>query len=274
MKLIKAAFFVLLIIWFLVDVLRQKRQGSADDNVFRQKEKPTIFAKITVALNFIIAIAYLGFCLHELWRYRNISVDYYFISALTWTAASIASVYSLNKNLREDNRWPLLLIIWWVFSGIFDLLLLVLHLLTIYDYIKAPCFIPKTTTIDLVTLPLLIILCFHVFPKFSTTKQNDAQQPFLQKECNDPNDPFSSAGIWSQVMFMWLNPLFRIGRNEKLRLRHIPLIPQSDMADHASSLLEDALRVQKTHIPSLPSAILHAVWWPLAANALFAGNFK
>nr|GLL49557.1 putative ABC transporter C family member 15 isoform X2 [Ipomoea trifida] len=271
-KLIKAAFFVLLIVWLLVDVLRQKkRQGSGDDNVFRQKEKPTIFAKITVVLNFVVAMAYLGFCVHEFWRYRSISVDDYFISALTWIAASISSVYSLNKNLRGDNGWPLLLILWWVFSGIFDSLLLVLHLLTVYDYIRAPSFIPKTTIIDLVTLPLLIVLCFHVFPKFSTSKQNDAQQPFLQKECNGPDDPLTSAGIWSQVMFTWLNPLFLKGRNEKLTLKHIPLIPRSDMADHSSSLLEDALRVQKTPTPSLPSAILHAVWWPLAANAVFAG---
>ncbi|VFQ93249.1 unnamed protein product [Cuscuta campestris] len=80
---------------------------------------------------------------------------------------------------------------------------------------------------------------------------------------------FQRAGIRSHAMFMWLNPMFKKGSDEKLRLKHIPLIPEMDTADYASSLLEDAFRVQKT--PSLPSAILQAVRWPLAVNAVFAG---
>ncbi|CAH9132036.1 unnamed protein product [Cuscuta epithymum] len=267
-KLIKAAFFMLLLLWWLRDVLKRKRQGGTvvDDIASRHKGKTMILKKIVVSLNFIIAISYLGFYLHVIWRFRHYSIDDYVLSALTWTAASLVSLYSLNRK-SEDNRWPLILVLWWVFSAVCYLLLAILHLATLYCYIKVPFVIPKTNIVDLVTLPLSIGLCFHMLPKFCTTReQNEAQQPFLPKECHDP---FCSAGIWSCAMFMWLNPLFNKGRHERLRLKHIPSIPEFDTAEHASSLLEEALRVQIT--PSLPSAIIHAVWWPLTANAFFAG---
>lgn len=86
-------------------------------------------------------------------------------------------------------------------------------------------------------------------------------------------DAFSSAGIWSHLIFKWLNPLFRMGRDKKLELSDIPSIPHSETADKASSLLEESLSKHKTQYSSLSNAILHAIWRPLATNAIFAGSF-
>ncbi|KAJ8569684.1 hypothetical protein K7X08_006261 [Anisodus acutangulus] len=82
----------------------------------------------------------------------------------------------------------------------------------------------------------------------------------------------NQCGIFLAVTHMWLNPLFKKGHDEKLRVEHIPSIPHSETSGEASSLLEDALlRKNKAYTFSLPEAILHMIWRPLAYNAVFAG---
>ncbi|KAH6807283.1 multidrug resistance-associated protein 3 [Perilla frutescens var. frutescens] len=104
---------------------------------------------------------------------------------------------------------------------------------------------------------------------------SDVTKPLLSELERDAgyesDDLFSSAGIWSHLTFRWLNPLFAKGRREKLQTEDIPSIPRSETADEASCLLEGCLRKQKTNIPSLPNAMLHAIRTPLAINAVFAG---
>ncbi|KAH0671192.1 hypothetical protein KY285_025413 [Solanum tuberosum] len=65
----------------------------------------------------------------------------------------------------------------------------------------------------------------------------------------------------------WLNPLFKKGHEEKLRVEHIPSIPYTE----TSSLLEDVLRGKNTSTFFIPYAILQMIWRPLAYNAVFAG---
>ncbi|KAG5604952.1 hypothetical protein H5410_026444 [Solanum commersonii] len=69
-------------------------------------------------------------------------------------------------------------------------------------------------------------------------KYSETEQPFLQK---DEVNTFSSASIWSLITFRWLNPLFKKGHEEKLRVEHIPSIPHTETSNETSSLLEDAL---------------------------------
>ncbi|KAF3676906.1 DNA-binding protein GT-1 [Capsicum annuum] len=110
---------------------------------------------------------------------------------------------------------------------------------------------------------------------FSPKKHSETEQPFLNKEVNKRvlkhDDAFSNAGIWSQITFRWLNPLFKTGHEEKLRVEHIPSIPHSETSNEASSLLEDALWKKKASTLSLPDGILHMIWRSLAYNAVFAG---
>ncbi|XP_015161794.1 putative ABC transporter C family member 15 [Solanum tuberosum] len=103
-------------------------------------------------------------------------------------------------------------------------------------------------------------------------KYSETEQPFLQKdEVNTHDDAFSSASIWSLITFRWLNPLFKKGHEEKLRVEHIPSIPHTKTSNEADSLLEDALREKNTSTFFIPHAILHMIWRPLACNAVFAG---
>ncbi|QHO49776.1 hypothetical protein S83_001605 [Arachis hypogaea] len=88
---------------------------------------------------------------------------------------------------------------------------------------------------------------------------------------DEDGENFTTAGIWSQLTFRWLNPIFRKGRVQKLELAHIPDVPHSDTAENASSLLEESLGKQKLEGASLTKAITSSVWKSLALNAVFAG---
>ncbi|XP_019168072.1 PREDICTED: putative ABC transporter C family member 15 [Ipomoea nil] len=91
----------------------------------------------------------------------------------------------------------------------------------------------------------------------------------LEEDNNDEKDEFSKGGIWSGLTFMWLNPLFKKGYAEKLRVEDISNVPRLDAAHQASFVLEQALTLMPN---SLQSAILYSVWRPLAINAIFAGT--
>ncbi|XP_028061846.1 putative ABC transporter C family member 15 isoform X1 [Camellia sinensis] len=272
LNLVNVGFFLLLVIWVLVDILKQRRQGG-DEQYTRRKS--TVFAKITIFSNVLISIFYVGFCSYEFWNSRTISVVVAF-SSLNWVLASVISVYSENKIVfREYKKWPIVLIIWWVFSTINDLLLVSMYLITHFTSLKVPILLPKATIVDFASVPLLILLCFNALPIKGSEKNNDIQHPLLQEEeenirkCGD--DAFSNAGFWSQLTFLWLNPLFEKGQKQKLEFPHIPSIPQSETSFFASSLLEESLRKQQTKTISLPKALLHAVWRPLAINGGLAG---
>ncbi|KAL2547171.1 ABC transporter C family member 3 [Forsythia ovata] len=273
-KLIDIAFCLLLLICLLLDVFKQRRKHEDEQSLKREfDQKLTIFSKITVILNFVISISYLGFCFYEFWKDGTSFLESVF-SVMTWTSASLVTVYTLSKTSIEHRRWPLVLILWWFFSSIFNLLLVSVYILSRFKSIEISNFLPEPNIIDFASLPLSILLCFGSFPNNSAQKHNDITQPLLPKELEKNikhEDVFSDAGIWSQLTFRWLNQLFAKGHGEKLELEHIPSIPPSETADEASSLLEQSLRKQKTQTILLPNAIFHSIWRPLAINAVFAG---
>ncbi|KAL6983833.1 hypothetical protein U1Q18_017207 [Sarracenia purpurea var. burkii] len=274
LKLVNVPFFLLLLIWVLVDVLKRRRgvneqlkQGGTD------RRRITAFAKITILSNVMVSIFYVGFSCYELWDSRPIAFVSCF-SALSWILASVVAVYSVSQTAREYKRWPLILIIWWVFSTICDSLLVSIFILTHFTSIQVPNHLPKANTVDFASLPFLILLCFNALPIKGSEENNETEFPLLEEEEeNVPKhaDAFSNAGIWSQLTFMWLNPLFEKGRIQKLEFSHIPSIPPFETAFVASSLLEESLRKQKTESFSLPRGIVHALWNPLARNAVYAG---
>ncbi|KAL3501061.1 hypothetical protein ACH5RR_035510 [Cinchona calisaya] len=270
-KLINLLFFFMLLMWLLKDLWKRRRES---EEIKRGKhQESTVFSKITVLLNFIISFSYVGYSFYEFWRIRTFTVDSIF-TFLTWMLACAISVYSFSRIVREQKRWPVVLIMWWFFSCIYDLLLVSVYIIEKLEYFAVPKFLPKINIIDVASLPMSILLCFNAWPHSSAKKHNDSEQPFLEKEVeyqSELEDAYSTAGIWSKLIFMWLNPLFKRGHLEKLQVQHVPAIPQSETAAEAFSLLEESLRNQKTQKASFANAILHTIGRSLALNAAFAG---
>ncbi|PPD68765.1 hypothetical protein GOBAR_DD34358 [Gossypium barbadense] len=136
-----------------------------------------------------------------------------------------------------------------------------------------PYYLPEANIVDIASLPFLLLLCCCL--PLAVNRNSDLQRPLLHKEdekfSKDDDTAFASAGIWSQLTFRWLNPLFERGRVEKLELHHIPQVPDSETADKASSLLEESLRKRKADYYLLPKAVARTIWKSLAVNAVFAG---
>ena len=271
---IDVAYFWLFLTWVLVGAVRKRRDGNgADSEDEATVRKSTVLTIVSILSNLIICVSHLCFCLYEFLSLETVSLVSIF-SAITWVLATIIIV------TRENQRWHLLLTSWWVFSSILSSLSVSVYLVTLHKILTLPDFLldflPQATIADFASLvPLWVLLCFNVLPSNFGKKVSDLEHPLIENEAENLShdvDPYSSAGIWSKLTLLWLNPLFRKGRVQKLELHHIPSVPQSEKAEAASSLLEETLRKPKTETKSVPRALFSSVWRSLAINAVFAGG--
>nr|XP_023872873.1 putative ABC transporter C family member 15 [Quercus suber]POE85287.1 abc transporter c family member 3 [Quercus suber] len=272
LEFLNLTFVIAFLTWVLQNVWRQRRDGDINE-----KHGPVrgsrVFTMITVISNVIISTLYLGFGLYEYWNHRIITIKSVFLF-MNWVLATLVAVLSKNRILSGDKRWPLILILWWVFSFIIDSVSLSIYTIRHLKSIDFPSPLPEPNIVDFVSFPLAILLCFNAFPTSCTRKHSDVVEPLLQKEnetFHGDDGAFTNAGIWSQLTFQWLNPIFKRGRVQKLELPYVPSIPQSETAENASLLLEESLRKQKFEASLLPKAIAYSIWKSLVMNATFAG---
>ena len=276
-EIVNAAFAVLLMAWLLIDILKRRRGGG--DLHCREhqavKQPTVLFTTVAVLSNIIISILYLGFGFYQYWDLGIVTSKSVFLS-LTWILATVVACYSKNRTLRENNRWPIIVILWWVFYSIFCSLSVSIHFITRFSSIELPYSWPEANIADFPSLPLSILLSLNAltFRCSSTKTHDDLETPLLQEEHESlfkDSTCYRNAGIWSKLTFRWLNPLFSRGRMEKLELSHVPSVPASETAKYASSLLEDSFGKNKNETSNLPKAIAYAVWKSLTVNGVFAG---
>ncbi|KAG6757221.1 hypothetical protein POTOM_037526 [Populus tomentosa] len=276
-EIVNAAFAVLLLAWLLIDILKRRRGGG--DLHCREhqalKQPTVLFTTVAVLSNIIISILYLGFGFYQYWDLGIVTSKSVFLS-VTWILATLVACYSKNRTLRENNRWPIIVILWWVFCSIFCSLSVSVHFITRFSSIELPYSWPEANIADFPSLPLSILLSLNAltFRCCSTRTHDDLETPLLQEEHESlfkDSTSYRNAGIWSKLTFRWLNPLFSRGRMEKLELSHVPSVPASEMATYASSLLEDSFGKNKNETSNLPKAIAYAVWKSLTVNGVFAG---
>ncbi|KAJ8773515.1 hypothetical protein K2173_005761 [Erythroxylum novogranatense] len=273
-EIVNVVFVILLVGWFLTDIL--KRRGvrdylNADEKSLKQW---TAFTIITVLSSLMVSMMYISFGIYE-YSYRRTVTFKSVFSAMPWIFATVVAFYSQNRTLTEDRRWPMVLILWWIFSCLLDSLSISVHFISLFTSINFPYPLPQVDIVAFLSLPFLILLsCNALTSRGNVKPHNNLEDPLLQEETEkllEDLSNFSSAGILSRATFRWLNPLFSRGRNKKLELSHIPPVPNSETAKFASSLLEESLGKQKTETFELSKAIAYAVWRSLIINGVFAG---
>ncbi|KAF9601680.1 hypothetical protein IFM89_021732 [Coptis chinensis] len=270
------ASFLLFLLWALVEVIRERRY--AEDDEFKQSnsaedKKSEVFIKITVVSNFLICVSYLGFCCYEFWNLKAISLDSGF-NAVTWILVLVFALYFKRRVSKGQRKWPFVLIFWWLFSSIISTVTVCIYLLAALKSKRFVNYVLQANFSKFVSVPLYILLCYGALCFNFTQEVQDIEQPLLHKEDEDAEevvDEYSSAGIWSQLIFRWLNTLFEHCRARKLELSHIPPVPKPETAENSFSLLQESLAEQKPKACSLPKALFGALWRPLAVNAVFAG---
>ncbi|KAL5175229.1 ABC transporter C family member 3 [Glycine soja] len=274
---VNVAFLYAILIWLLVDSLRQSTRNNHARVVLHYFKRggPMVFAVFTVLSCAVISVMNIALAFYQYSSRRIIGFNSVSL-VLTWVLATIVSFYSMRTKVRENKRFrfPLVLILWWFFACIIDALLLSSKLVKKFESINLWFFLSKDNVVDSVSLPLLVLLCFNVCARENSDLEQE--QMLLQKEEEssmeeEDEQAFTNASMWSKLAFRWLNPIFKTGRIQKLELGHIPPVPPSETAENASSVLEESLRKQKLKGGSLTKAIAYSIWKSLALNAVLAG---
>ncbi|CAL0324898.1 unnamed protein product [Lupinus luteus] len=270
--IVNVTFLYAILIWVLVDSLRQSKKN----NVAYLKQGPKVLAIITVLCNVLISVMSMAFAFHE-YRITRI-IGYNSLSLiLTWVLSTIVSFYSM-KRRTINQRFPLVLNLWWGFTTIIVALSVSIEIVNNFESLNLWFFLAKDNILGIVSMPMLLFLvCFNALPYVLFAREqkhsdSDMEQRLLEQEMEaEDEEPFTNANMWSQLTFQWLNPIFNKGRTQKLEHGHLPSVPHSETAENASSILEESLRKQKLEGGSLTKAITHSIWKSLALNAIFAG---
>ncbi|KAK7399976.1 hypothetical protein VNO78_11174 [Psophocarpus tetragonolobus] len=259
-------FFYAILIWLLLHTLRRTHLPAS---CFQPR--PMLLPLLIALSCAVVSAVNVAFAFYQYTSKRIIGFNAVSLP-LTWILATIVSFFSMRDNNR---RFPLVLILWWCFTCVLDALSVSLNLVKNLESINLWFFLSEDNLVHLVSLPLLPLVCFNVCAKEHSDEEQ--QQPLLQKHLESSiqeqdQEAFTNASVWSQLAFQWLNPVFKTGRIKKLELAHIPPLPPSEMAQNASSLLEQSLRKQKLKEGgSLAKAIAHSICKSLALNAVLAG---
>lgn len=271
------ASFSLLASWALFEFWRLRRLVVVShERVFRGG-KFTVIGGTVPWLSLLNSLIFLGFGVYGVLGLGLVSVGG-FVQSGSWLLVSFLAFYCQEKVLRGNRRWPMVLVSWWVFSGLFQLFLMTVFISRHFQLVALPRLVPQSTAAELASCPSsLLLLVLSLSMNYSSVHQ--LRQPLLarseEEEGSVLRENFSTAGVWSRLTFSWLNPVFQKGRTQRLELQHIPSVPQSETADAAySTLLRESLDKQKPEFSPLLRAIVRAVWGPLVINAVFAGMQK
>lgn len=268
---LNVAFLYAILIWVLVDSLRQSKRGRVPDGYF--KRGPMLLPLFTVLSSALISVINMALAFRQYSSTRAVGFNSVSLP-LTWVLATVVSFYSVRTRVREDKRFPRVLLLWWVFSSLVDALSLSVRLVKDFEAFDLWFFLSEDNLVASFSLPFLVLLCFNV----CRGEHSDMEEGLLQMEgeCSveeHDEEDFTNASVWNKLIFRWLNPVFRTGRVKKLELSHIPPLPCSESAENASSMLEGSLRKQKLGEGSLAKALADSIWKSLALNAVLAGIF-
>ncbi|XP_052733068.1 ABC transporter C family member 9 isoform X4 [Vigna angularis] len=245
--------------------------GGVPDGSF--KRGPMLMAAFTVLSSSVISVMNMVLAFHQYSSTKVIGFNSVSLP-LNWVLATVVSFYSVRTRVRENKKFPLVLILWWVFSSLVDVLSLFVRVVKDFEVLDLWFFLSEDNLVASFSLPLLVVLCFNVCRR----EHSDMEEGLLQIEEEfsmeeHDEEAFTNASVWNKLIFRWLNPIFKMGRVKKLELPHIPLVPCSESAESASSMLEGSLRKQKLGEGSLAKAIADSVWKSLALNAVLVGIF-
>ncbi|KVI05726.1 hypothetical protein Ccrd_015941 [Cynara cardunculus var. scolymus] len=246
-------FFSWFIVWGFLDILKQRRGGGGGERTRFLRNLP-LFSIITLVSSFIIMISHMGFCVCKFLKHEVVTCESV-ILAFTWCLATVVTVYSLvNRRVGQTRRWCMVLVLFWVFSGILDLVLVTFIIFDYFESKNMHILGSIANIIDIFTLPFLILLCSNGVQFCVTKKHKELEEPLLQENGQEnlgDTSAFTKAGIWKRVTFNWLNPLFVLGRTQKLEFNHVPSIPESETAEEAAFWLEESLQKQKTRVSTV-----------------------
>ncbi|GAB2220423.1 hypothetical protein Drorol1_Dr00008073, partial [Drosera rotundifolia] len=264
-------FSVAFLTWVLMDMLKRWRYGSDRglEDRFSSKNS-TISRRVVLFSCSMITVLYVGFGIYESWSHGIVVVGGSVLRGVTWILATGVAFYVDG----EAKKWPLVLVLWWVYSTLFCIFLVCVYLAARFASILVEVGLPRAKFVDILACPLSLLVWIAALGRFRTRKHHELEDPLLETEKENLRgvDGFDNAGVWSQLMLSWLNPLFEAGKARKLEISDVPSVPRCETAESASFSLEESLLEQNCNDIALSKAIFLFVRKALAVNAIFAGT--
>ncbi|KAH7839793.1 hypothetical protein Vadar_008968 [Vaccinium darrowii] len=132
--------------------------------------------------------------------------------------------------------------------------------------------------LDMLSLPGAILLLFCAFGKQKYAETNiDALYKPLKGESADGGDenvtPFARAGYLREMLFWWLNPLIKKGKEKVLEDKVIPKLRNKDRAEMCYFMFMEKLSKQKekgTANPSVLKTVFLWQWKAILVSGFFA----
>ncbi|KAK4756885.1 hypothetical protein SAY87_007012 [Trapa incisa] len=158
-----------------------------------------------ISLKLVNVVLVGGFLYRLLGSFDSKSVS----SAVSWISASAAAVYYCRKrDLSRGNYWPLVLILWWVYSGLLSsvyVTFIIIRRLGSKDFHPTPL-AGAADIVNIISCALSLVLCSTaIFTSCSGShRSNELERPLLPGGSRNDSGDFDSAGVWSKLTFQTL----------------------------------------------------------------------
>lgn len=275
MDYVYVVIFSLLFAWILLEFVGSRKSAAEAGEIGKGMvpRKFRVMAEITVACNILISILHLGFCVHGVWKRGSVSLRRVLLT-ISWVLVTLYAAYCKHRKAGVCFGWPSVLVSWWVFSGLYNLVSISVFVFSLWSKASLPDdLFPASNVVQFTSFPLTVFICFAALSVSSQKANPELERSLLSDEHDGvAGDGLTVSVCWSRLTFRWLNPVFEKGRAERLELSHLPGVPPSETAESSFSLLQESLGGQKPWSTALLGVVVRAVWRPLALNAVFAGT--
>ncbi|GKV44606.1 hypothetical protein SLEP1_g51770 [Rubroshorea leprosula] len=283
-------YLVLLLLLFVLWVVRRIEGGSSEEAKERFRRRRVVWYKQTLFCCLGVSVFNIALCLLSyFYWYRNgwsgdklVTLSDFVLKTLAWAAISVY----LHNHFSDsgEQKFPLLLRVWWGFYLSISCYCLVIDIVLHKKHISLPS---QYLVSDVFSVITGFFLCYVGFLNRNEGKDMILEEPLLDGDYSvsgvesnksrgvDSVTPFSNAGIFSILSFSWMGSLIALGNKKTLDLEDVPQLDSLDSVagafPHFRNKLESVGGVGSGVTTfKLVKALFLSVWKEILLTAMLA----
>ncbi|GLT57466.1 hypothetical protein SLA2020_304340 [Shorea laevis] len=281
---------VLLLLLFVLWVVRWIKGGSSEEPKERFRRRRVVWYKQTLFCCLGVSVFNIALCLLSyFYWYRNgwsgdklVTFSDFVLKTLAWAAISVY----LHNHFSDsgEQKFPLLLRVWWGFYLSISCYCLVIDIVLHKKHVSLPS---QYLMSDVFSVIIGFFLCYVGFLNGYEGKDMILEEPLLDGDYSvsgvesnksrgvDSVTPFSNAGIFSILSFSWMGSLIALGNKKTLDLEDVPQLDSLDSVagafPHFRNKLESVGGVGSgVTTLKLVKALFLSVWKEILLTAMLA----
>ncbi|KAL5975295.1 hypothetical protein ACLOJK_031974 [Asimina triloba] len=252
---------------------------------------PALFSSLGLSLfHFVLCILNFFWCRNG-WSDENLVTQFDLVlRTLAWCTISVYLYFEFRRS--EQEKFPILLRIWWYLHFFLSCSFVVLDLV---DYLKLEILVIHLWVLDFGSVLVGSFLCFAGLFGKKTREAGHIEEPLLNgngvhvpshESGKDNITPYANASLFSILTFSWMSPLLKVGSKKTLDLDDVPQLAEKDsvygvFSVFSSKLEEDAASTSTDTASSstssnrvgslkLAKALVFSVWKEVLLTAFYA----